>query len=120
MVKKNTVRITESELKKIITESAIKVLQEGWGMSYNDDGEPLGYEYERDPYEEEIAHWEEMDRRANDPHYAASQENKEWLRRAYAAFENQGIEVPHDVVQRLAGEMKKSETKKENRKKCLN
>lgn len=73
---------------------------------YNEYGEPMGTEYVREPWEEEIAYYEEMDRRAEDPIYAASVENQRWYNAACAAFEDRGIEVPEDVIAALAREMR--------------
>lgn len=80
-------------------------------MIYNEYGEPIGTEYVREPWEEEIAEWEENMRRAEDPWYAAAQEDEMWLAKAHAAFEEQGICVPYDVEERLAQEMRKKARK---------
>ena len=113
---KKKIRLSEHELHNVIKESVKRIIREGYQTVTNDEGEPLGTEYIREPYEEEEAHWEEMNRRAEDPMYAASQENERWLQAAYNAFEQQGIEVPQDVVYRLAQEMrrKQRETAKES------
>lgn len=74
---------------------------------YNEDGELIGTEYVRDSFEEQEAEWEEEMLRAEDPLYAASQENAAWLAKAHLAFEMQGIEVPYDIEKRLAQEMRK-------------
>lgn len=79
---------------------------------YNEDGEPIGTEYVREPWEEEIAEWEENMHRAEDPLYAASQEDAMWLARAHAAFEEQDICVPHEVEEILAKEMRKKARKR--------
>ena len=78
----------------------------------NEYGEPMGFEYVRDQYEEEEAWCEEMDMRANDPSYAASQEDEYWYRQACACFEEKGIEVPEDVIQSLKRELRKKEDKR--------
>ena len=80
---------------------------------YNEYGEPIGTEYVREPWEEEIAEWEEDMRRAEDPWYAAAQEDAMWLAKAHAAFEEQGICVPHDVEEILAREMRKKARKRD-------
>ena len=80
-------------------------------MIYNEYGEPIGTEYVREPWEEEIAEWEENMHRAEDPLYAASQEDAMWLARAHAAFEEQDICVPHEVEEILAKEMRKKARK---------
>lgn len=82
-------------------------------MIYNEYGEPIGTEYVREPWEEEEAEWEENMRRAEDPFYAAAQEDEAWLARAHAAFEMQGIDVPRDVEERLAQEMRKKARKRD-------
>lgn len=82
-------------------------------MIYNEYGEPIGTEYVREPWEEEEAEWEENMRRAEDPFYAAAQEDEMWLAKAHAAFEEQGIDVPSDVEEILAKEMRKKARKRE-------
>jgi len=79
----------------------------------NSEGEPMGIEYVRDQYEEEEAYCEEMQMRAEDPMYAASQERAEWYAKALACFEEQGIEVPNSVVEILSNEMRKKAAKEE-------
>ena len=79
---------------------------------YNEYGEPIGTEYVREPWEEEIAELEERMHRAEDPWYAAAQEDEAWLAKAHAAFEEQGIRVPRDVEERLAQEMRKKARKR--------
>ena len=74
---------------------------------YNGYGEPIGTEYIRDCLEEEIAYCEEMDRRAEDPMYAASVENQMWYNAACAAFKERGIKVPEDVIAALSREMRR-------------
>lgn len=85
---------------------------------YNEYGEPMGTEYVREAWEEEIAYYEEMDRRAEDPIYAASVENQMWYNAACAAFEDRGIEVPEDVIAALAREMRLKK-RREDEKKAL-
>lgn len=80
---------------------------------YNEYGEPIGTEYVREPWEEEEAAWEENMRRAEDPWYAAAQEDAMWLEKAHAAFEMQGIDVPYDVEARLAQEMRNKARKRD-------
>jgi len=80
-------------------------------MVYNEYGEPIGTEYVREPWEEEEAAWEESMRRAEDPFYAAAQEHEEWLAKAHAAFDEQGICVPYEVEEILAQEMRKKARK---------
>lgn len=77
----------------------------------NEWGEPIGTEYVPTQYEEEIAYFEEMDRRAEDPFYAASKELEAWHAAACRAFDAQGIHVPYDVEMALAREMKKKSLK---------
>ena len=54
----------------------------------------MGIEYVRDQYEEEEAWCEEMQMRAEDPFYAARQEDEYWFQQACACFEEKGIQVP--------------------------
>ena len=75
-------------------------------MMYNDEGEPIGYDYVPDQYEQEEMDWEERMHRHDDPFYAAAQESQEWYQRACAAFESQGVDVPEDVKRALAREMR--------------
>lgn len=81
----------------------------------NSEGEPIGTEYVREPYEQEIADCEEMDFLAENPMEAVRRENEMWYKRALAAFEQQGVEVPDKVVDILAKELrlKKLEADKE-------
>lgn len=72
----------------------------------NSEGEPIGTEYVRDPYEQEIADCEEMDFLAENPMEAVRRENEMWYERALAAFEQQGVEVPDKVVDILAKELR--------------
>lgn len=75
----------------------------------NSEGEPIGTEYVRDLYEQEIADCEEMDFLANNPIEAARIENQRWYDKALAAFEQQGVEVPYEVVSILSRELYKKQ-----------
>jgi hypothetical protein len=77
----------------------------------NSEGEPMYVENVRDQYEEEEAWCEEMQMRAEDPLYAASQENEYWYNQALACFEEKGIEVPYDVVRALQRELRNKQQK---------
>lgn len=83
---------------------------------YNEYGEPIGTETVRTQYEEEIAYCEEMDRRAEDPFYAARIEEQEWYNKACAIFEENGIVVPDDVIAALSRELRKKEAEREEQK----
>lgn len=72
----------------------------------NSEGEPIGTEYVRDPYEQEIADCEEMDFLANNPIEAARVENQRWYKKAIDAFEQQGVKVPNEVIEILARELR--------------
>ena len=74
----------------------------------NEWGEPIGTEYIPSAYEQEIAYCEEMDRRAEDPLYAAQVEEQRWYDEACAAFEERGIKVPDDVINALSRELQKN------------
>ena len=82
----------------------------------NSEGEPMYIENVRDQYEEEEAYCEEMQMRAEDPMYAASQEDAYWYQQAVACFEEKGIEVPEDVIQSLKCELWKKEEKRQEEK----
>ena len=82
----------------------------------NSEGEPMGIEYVRDQYEEEEALCEEMQMRAEDPFYAAQQEDAYWYQQALSCFEEKGIKVPYDVIQSLKCELRKKEAKREEEK----
>lgn len=82
----------------------------------NEYGEPMGIEYVRDQYEEEEAWCEEMQHRAEDPLYAAQQENAYWYQQALACFEEKGIEVPPSVVRSLQIELRNKQRKIEEEK----
>lgn len=86
---------------------------------YNEEGEAIGMEYVRDAYEQEIAYCEEMDRRAEDPLYAASVENQRWYNIACSIFEERGIEVPYVVKDALAKELRAKQRKIEEEKSKL-
>lgn len=77
----------------------------------NSEGEPMYVENVRDQYEEEEAWCEEMQMRAEDPLYAASQKNEYWYNQALACFEEKGIEVPDDVVRALQRELRNKQQK---------
>ena len=79
----------------------------------NEYGEPMGIEYVRDQYEEEEAWCEEMQMRAEDPMYAASQEDAYWYSQALACFEEKGIEVPRSVVETLKSKLREKEQKRQ-------
>lgn len=82
---------------------------------FNEDGEIIGTEYVRDQYEEEIAICEEMDMRAEDPLYAAHQENQRWYNIACSIFEERGIRVPEDVIRSLSRELRRKEAELEEK-----
>ena len=82
----------------------------------NSEGEPMGIEYVRDQYEEEEALCEEMQMRAEDPFYAAQQENAYWYQQALACFEERGIAVPPSVVRSLQIELRNKQRKIEEEK----
>jgi hypothetical protein len=79
----------------------------------NNDGEPMYVENVRDIYEEEEAWCEEMDRRAEDPFYAAKIEDRKWYNEACAIFEERGISVPEDVIESLKKELRKREEERQ-------
>lgn len=72
----------------------------------NSEGEPIGTEYVNSPYEQEIADCEEMDFLAENPMEAVRRENETWYEKAIAAFEQQGVKVPNEVVEILARELR--------------
>lgn len=112
MRNKRRYRITESGLRGIMRSVVRRVLMEGsQQMRYNDEGEPIGFEYVPDQYEQEEMDWEERMRRHDDPMYAASQEAQEWYQKACRAFESQGVRVPEDVIEALAREMRRKARK---------
>jgi len=78
----------------------------------NSEGEPMYVENVRDIYEEEEAYCEEMDRRAEDPFYAARIEDMKWYNEACAIFEERGISVPESVIVSLKNELRKKEEKR--------
>ena len=79
----------------------------------NEYGEPMYVENVRDQYEEEIAYCEEMQMRADDPYYAARQEEKEWYDAACAVFEERGITVPEEVIDILSRELRAKEAERQ-------
>lgn len=100
-------RLAENRLRGMVHNIVRGVLREGYQqMMYNDEGEPIGYDYIPDPYEQEEMEWEENMHRADDPLYAASQEAEEWYQRACRVFQDQGVNVPEDVKRALAREMR--------------
>ena len=82
----------------------------------NSAGEPIGFEYVRDQYEEEEAWCEEMQMRAEDPSYAASQEDEYWYQMALSCFQEKGIEVPESVVNALKCELRRKEQDRQEEK----
>jgi len=82
----------------------------------NEYGEPMYVENVRDQYEEEEAWCEEMQMRADDPYYAAQQENAYWYEQALACFEEKGIKVPPSVVRSLQIELRNKQRKIEEEK----
>ena len=78
-------------------------------MIRNEEGEVIGVDFVRDQYEEEEAWCEEMQMRAEDPFYAARQEDAYWYQQALSCFEEKGIEVPEDVIVSLKNELRKKE-----------
>ena len=102
-----TMTLAENRLRETAHRVVKNMLREGYQqMMYNDEGEPIGYDYVPDQYEQEEMDWEERMHRHDDPGYAASQEAQEWYQRACAAFEAQGVDVPEDVKYALAREMR--------------
>ena len=85
-------------------------------MVYNEYGEPMYVENVMDAQEEQEFYWEEMQMRADDPMYAAMREKEEWIARATAAFEEQGIEVPYYVKEAWVKEMRNLQRKNEEEK----
>ena len=82
----------------------------------NEYGEPMYVENVMDAQEEQEAYFEELQMRADDPYYAQVREKEEWCAKARAAFEEQGIEVPYEMVRILAREMRKKHMEVEERK----
>lgn len=82
----------------------------------NEYGEPIGFEYVRDQFEEEEYLCEEMQMRAEDPMYAAMREKEEWIARATRAFEDNGVEVPYYVKEAWVKEMRQLQWKNEEEK----
>ena len=75
----------------------------------NADGEPIGMEYVRDAYEEEISQCEEMDFLAENPAYAAQLEAQRWYDTACEIFKERGIRVPDSVIETLGRELRKKQ-----------
>lgn len=74
---KKIIRLTESDLHRLVKESVKRIIKEGYG------------DFDEDPM------------------YRNAQENEMWYQKALDAFEQQGIEVPQSVISILAKEMKK-------------
>jgi hypothetical protein len=85
-------------------------------MVCNEYGEPMYVENVMDAQEEQEFYFEEMQMRADDPYYAQMREQEEWCARARAAFESQGIQVPQDMVNILAREMRRKQMEIEEKK----
>ena len=85
-------------------------------MVCNEYGEPMYVENVMDAQEEQEFYFEEMQMRADDPMYAAMKEKEEWIARATAAFEEQGIDVPYYVKEAWVNEMRKLQRKNEEEK----
>lgn len=79
----------------------------------NEEGEPMYLESVLDPQEQEDAYWEEMQHRADDPWYAAQCEKEHWYYKACAIFEAEGIDVPEQVKQIFAEELRNKRAKEE-------
>ncbi len=82
----------------------------------NEYGEPMYIENVRDQFEEEEALCDEMQMCAEDPYYAQVREKEMWCAKARAAFEEQGIEVPYDMVRILSREMRNAQQEAERQK----
>lgn len=82
----------------------------------NEYGEPMYVENVMDAQEEQEFYLEEMQMRADDPYYAQMREKEEWIARATAAFEEQGIEVPYYVKEAWIEEMRNLQRKNEEEK----
>ena len=82
----------------------------------NEYGEPMYVENVMDAQEEQEFYLEEMQMRADDPYYAAMKEKEEWIARATAAFEAQGIDVPYYVKEAWVKEMRQLQRKNEEEK----
>ena len=82
----------------------------------NEYGEPMYIENVMDAQEEQEFYWEEMQMRADDPYYAQMREKEEWCAAARRAFEEQGIEVPQDMINILAREMRSKQKEIEENK----
>lgn len=107
-MKTNKIKLTESQLNKVIKESVKRVLREGYQrMVRNSEGEPIGMDYEKDAYERELSDWEENMRKAEDPYYAAQEEADAWYREALRIFQSQSVQIPYLVVDILGKELRK-------------
>lgn len=82
----------------------------------NEYGEPMYVENVMDAQEEQEAYFEEMQMRADDPYYAQMRETEEWCAKARMAFEEQGLDVPQDMVNILAREMRRKQREIEKQK----
>lgn len=81
----------------------------------NEYGEPMYYENVLDTNEENERYWEEMERRNDDPMYAASQEVDAWYHRACDIFAENGVSVPDEVAHIFATQLRKAQREKEKR-----
>ena len=77
------------------------------------EGEPLNFAQVLDAQEEMELYYEEMEKRNDDPWYAAACEKEHWYHAACRIFEEQGIEVPQEVINIFAREMRKKKAKEE-------
>lgn len=81
----------------------------------NECGEPMYYENVLDANEENEMYWEEMERRNDDPWYAASCEAESWYHRACDIFAENGVSVPDEVTHIFAKQLRKAQREKEER-----
>lgn len=72
----------------------------------NSDGEPLGFVEIMDAQEMEEMRIEEMEKRNDDPFYAAACEKEHWYNVACELFEERGIDVPLEVKEIFARELR--------------
>lgn len=82
----------------------------------NSEGEPLGFVDVLDPMEQEELRLEEMEKRNDDPWYAAACEKEHWYHVACELFAERGIKVPQSVVDIFAEEMQKKQREDEEAK----
>lgn len=75
----------------------------------NSEGEPLCFVDVLDAQEEMELHYEEMEKRNDDPWYAAACEKEHWYHVACELFAERGIKVPREVTEIFADEMRKKE-----------